>query len=171
MSDDGKASSPAEAPPESQPNIFPFLNRSQEPGEPEVSSGVLLPPIPGKEKSVRRDKSVRQENESPSKELLLYFAEEYEKRFKVPYNINWGKEMKLFSSLLERYGPEKIKKAVKWYLRIRDDFFLTSGYSVGVFYQKFNAILLMGRNSFSEVADRLVEEQLRKKGSCSQNPA
>lgn len=113
----------------------------------------------------------RMEKESPARQLLLYFAEEYEKNFGIPYNINWGKEMKLFSFLLKRYEPEKIKKAVRWYFRTKDEFFFLNGYSVGVFYQKFNAILLSGSNSIGEIADRLVEEQMRRAKQCSQNQA
>lgn len=105
---------------------------------------------------------------STAKELLLFFAREYEAHFGNPYNINWGKEMKLFSLLLKRYEPEKIKKAVKWYFRMRDDFFFLNGYSVGVFYQKFNAILLTGQNSISEIIDRVAEEQIRRKRQCIQ---
>jgi len=106
---------------------------------------------------------------SSSKELLVFFAEQYEKVFKVPYNINWGKEMKLMSSLLKRYEAEKIKKAIRWYFRIKDDFYFSNGYSFGIFYQKFNAILLMGRSTLDELSQKIIEKQMRKKEIlCSQ---
>ncbi len=105
---------------------------------------------------------------SKPKELLLYFAREYESYFGNPYNINWGKEMKLFSSLLRYYDQETIKKAIRWYFQMRDNFFYSNGYSVGVFYQKFNAILLSGKNSISEIIDRVFEKQEGRSTQCNQ---
>lgn len=134
------------------PSLFGFL------GEKKLSRG----------KSNRKTKSGSEEQNSVTKDLLLYFAKEYKNYFGNPYNINWGKEMKLFSLLLKRYDPERIKKAVKWYFRMKDDFFYANGYSVGIFYQKFNAILLSGKSSLSEIIDRVFEEQERRSKQCSQ---
>lgn len=151
-------------------NIFNKLNMSDAPSPGNGSSpkdSLNLPLFGSKAiKESKKEKKLK-DNPSPSKELLLFFAEQYEKVFKVPYNINWGKEMKLMSSLLKRYEAEKIKKAIKWYFRIKDDFYFSNGYSFGVFYQKFNAILLMGRNTLDELSQRIIRRQLGGE-QCSQ---
>jgi len=128
-------------------------------------------PLFGLKEAIKGIKKERQlkDRVSPSKELLLFFAEQYEKVFKVSYNINWGKEMKLMKFLLKRYDAEKIKKAIRWYFRIKDDFYFSNGYSFGVFYQKFNAVLLMGQNTMDELSQKIIEKQMKKKEmQCSQ---
>jgi len=155
-------------------NIFNKLNMSDahkdsspDNGSPfKDSTGLPLFGVKGAIKERKKEKQVKNEN-SPSKELLLFFAEQYEKVFKVPYNINWGKEMKLMGLLLKRYEAEKIKKAMRWYFRIKDDFYFSNGYSFGIFYQKFNAILLMGRNTLDELSERIIKRQLGGE-QCSQ---
>lgn len=79
---------------------------------------------------------------SPVEVFRKWWAEEYERRFSVQYVFNFGKEGKLIKTLLDAVGgdAERLKAKALTFFESSDEFLHRAGYTIGVFYSRFNSI-------------------------------
>jgi len=69
-----------------------------------------------------------------NKEILLFFATEWKKRYGEDYPISWGKDSARISRLIKQYGDERLRRWIEYYLTsYRDDFADRCGRHLGAF--------------------------------------
>lgn len=84
---------------------------------------------------------------SPVEAFRRWWAAEYERRFGERYVFNFGKEGKLIKNLLGAVGDdvEHLRAKALTFLDSSDEFLQRAGYTIGVFYTRFNSIRVNGK--------------------------
>lgn len=65
----------------------------------------------------RIDKSIVSKADSPHHRIFEFFVLEVKRQYGTPVAINGAKDGKLVSSALKKYGEEKVKKIIEYYLQ------------------------------------------------------
>jgi len=74
------------------------------------------PLAPKGSKTSSKEKESPKEEKYPTKETISFFIEEVKKKFGTEPAVNYGKDGKLVKSALRKYGFEKVKKILEYYL-------------------------------------------------------
>jgi len=82
----------------------------------------------------------KEKQKSEVKDILIFFGENFQQKYGSKYFCSFGKDTKLVKELLKSFSVEEIKKRIHRFFLRRDNFVETSGYTIGIFYTRFNSL-------------------------------
>ena len=82
----------------------------------------------------------KEKKQSEIKEILSYFGEKFKKKYGSVYFCQFQKDTKLVKDLLKCFSVSEIKKRIDRFFLKRDDFTEKAGYTIGIFYTRFNSL-------------------------------
>lgn len=98
--------------------------------------------------------------------LLSFFGRVYFRKTGIQYHCSFKKDTELMKKLLKQFSPALIRKLIILYIYSADDFDISVGLTIGLFYSKFNALHLeyrRRREKFEKLRKRRQWEKERQK--------
>ena len=95
-------------------------------------------------KNVKEKDIVESPKNSP-KEVIDYYHDAFVKKFGTKPIISGGKDGALMKKVVTAYGLDKTKELLNRYFESKDEFVVTSGYTIAVFYSQINKLIAQSK--------------------------
>lgn len=123
---------------------------------------------PGRQGKAKK-KCLKGSGESPQKSAppLKKFYDLYEKQVGIKYVANFGKDGKIIKGLCEAISEEDLELCMNAFFKSKDPFISKSGYDIGVFKLKINALLAevkkdgrgqKGKSEYEDIGTRVTND-------------
>lgn len=74
----------------------------------------------------------------PTKDFILWYADEYRKKYGSPLMVAWGQDGELVKKMLRVFGDERLRELVSAFFALESHW--TDQRTIGVFYKSVNAL-------------------------------